>query len=240
MPAEPPSAVTTACPDCGEDTLHAVLKGKTSSGGGAFTLDATVQCTECQRVHHALIKEAAPADVAVVVSHGNTSRRTRLSLPGDSEVSLGEAFIIDGVNCRLTGIEAKDMRWVDDASLGDVKTLWVMEFEELPIGFAINMGHKTIAKSLPAKPTDEFTVGQEHLFGRLRITVHAIKTKERLLKRGTAEAQDIVRIFGKPTPLGGAKPRPDKKAREQLRFKEERDEARAHERERGSSGGGWR
>jgi uncharacterized Zn finger protein len=95
------------------------------------------------------------------------------------------------------------------------------------VGFAINLDHKTITKSIPAEPEREFTVGEEHLFGRLRVTVHAIKTKERLLKRGTATAAEIVRVFAKPTPLGtsgGA--RPDKRTREQLREKDERKQAR--------------
>lgn len=223
MPAgvEPPSAVTTACPDCGEETLHTVLRGRTSSGAGAFTLDATVQCTECERVHHAIVREPAPADIPVVISKGDASRRTRLQLSPDEEVTLEEAFVVDGLTCRLTGIEAKDLRWVDAAAVKDVKTLWMKEFEELAVGFAINLGHKTITKTLAVKPEHEFTVGEEHVFGRLRVTVHAIKTKERLLKRGSAEAADVVRVFAKPTPLGGAKPRPDKKTREQMRGREE-------------------
>lgn len=218
---EPPSAVTTACPDCGEDTLHTVLHGRTGKGA-SFTLDATVQCAECSRVHHVTIKEPAPVDVSVVVSRGQESHRTTLKLPPDEDVSVGEAFIVDGKNCKLTGIHARDQRWVDDASLDAVETLWMKEFEELSVGFAINMGHKTITKSLPAPPEQEFTIGHEHVFGRLRVTVHAIKTHERLLKRGTAEAQDIVRIFAKPTPLGTSNYRPPKKEREQMRDREER------------------
>ena len=222
MPAgqEPPSAITAPCPDCGEETLHTVLHGRTSRGA-AFTLDATVQCSECERVHHVVVKQPAPVEVPVVVSHGNESRKTRLALPPDDEVSVGEAFIVDGVNCRLTGIHTKDQRWVDDAALSEVQTLWVKEFEEVVVGFAINMGHKTITKSIPAQPEQEFSVGEEHLFGRLRVTVHAIKTQERLLKRGSAEAQEIVRVFARPTPLGGQH-RPHKAAREQLRQREER------------------
>jgi len=79
-----------------------------------------------------------------------------------------------------------------------------------------------VAKTTLAKADQEFTIGEEHLFGRLRVTVHAIKTKERLLKRGSAEAADIIRVFAKPTPLGDFTPRPDKRTREALRGREER------------------
>ena len=222
MPEEAPSAVTVACPECGAETLHTVLRGTLGTRGERMTLDATVQCTECGRVHHVLVKQAKDVEVPVVVSMGETSRRAKVSLPGDEDVSVGEAVIVDGVNCKVTGIEDKTLRRVDDAAVKDVMTLWVKEFEELPVGFAINLDHKTITKVLPSPPEREFTVGEEFVFGRLRVTIHAIKTEERLLKRGSAEAGEIVRIFAAPTPLGSKAHRPDKKSREQARVHEER------------------
>src|SRR5439155_11278309 len=120
---------------------------------------------------------AKDVDVPVVVSVGNESRRTKLPLPGDAEIALDEAFIVDGMSCRLTGIEAKDMRRVDAAAVKDVLTLWLKSYDEVAVGFAVNLGHKTIAKHTLAKADQEFTIGEEHLFGRLRVTVHAIQTK---------------------------------------------------------------
>ena len=222
MAEEAPSAVTVACPECGEETLHTVLRGTMGTRGEHVTLDATVQCTLCGRVHHAVVKQAKDVEVPVVVSHGQNSRRTRMPLPGDEDISVGEALIVEGLNCKVTGIEDKDGRRVDDAAVKDVMTLWVKEFEEIPVGFAINLDHKTITKTLPCKPEQEFSVGEEHVFGRLRVTIHAIKTEERLLKRGSAEAGEIVRIFAAPTPLGPKPHRPDKKSREQLREREDR------------------
>jgi uncharacterized Zn finger protein len=224
---EAPGAITVLCPDCEEETLHDVLRGRMSQGGATTTLDATVQCTQCQRVHQVLVKEAAPIEVAIVVSQGESSTRAKVKLPGDEEISLGEALIVDGENCKLTGIEDKTGRRVDDAAVKDVRTLWAKKMEELPVKFAINLGHKTITKVIPSRAEEEFTVGAEHVFGRLRVTVHAIKTEERLLKRGSAEAAEIVRVFARPTPLGEKAHRPDKKSREQLRLREERRGDRA-------------
>ena len=228
MPArEPPASVTAPCPTCGEDTLHTVLRGTLGTRGEVVTLDATVKCDECGTTHHVVVREAKDVELPVVLSAGGQSRRTKVSVPGDEELSVGEALIVDGLNCKLTGIESKDMKRVDDAHVKDVLTLWMIQFEEIPVGFAINLGHKTITKVIPAPPSQEFTVGEEHLFGRLRVTVHAIKTEERLLKRGSAEAAEIKRVFAKPTNLGGFEPRPDKHAREQLRAREERRERRS-------------
>lgn len=219
---EAPSAITVQCPDCGQETFHTVLRGRQSRGGAHTTLDATVQCSECERVHHVVVKEAAPVDIPIVISRGEQSRRTKVSLHGDEEIEIGELIIADGMSCKVTGIEDKDGRRVDAAAIADVQTLWTKEFEELAVKFAINLRQKTITKVLPAKPHEEFTIGEEHLFGRLRVTIHAIKTEEKMLKRGTAEAGEIVRIFAAPTPLAHKEHRPDKRSRAALRDAEDR------------------
>lgn len=226
MPDEVPSAVTARCPDCDEETLHTVLRGRQSSTSAQTTLDATVQCTECERVHHVLVREAAPVAVPAIVSRGNESRKTTVQLAADEQIDVGEAMIVDGLNCKLTGIEDVQGRRVEGAAVKDIRSLWLKEFESLLVKFAINLDHKTITKHIEAKPEEEFSVGAEHVFGRLRVTVHAIKTEERLLKRGTAEAGEIVRIFASPTALARKPHRPDKRERAQLREREDRRAAR--------------
>jgi uncharacterized Zn finger protein len=223
MPAaEPPSAITAQCPGCGNETIHTVLRGTMGTKGQYLTIDATVECTECNRVHHTIVREPKPIDVPVVVSFGDQSRRTKVELPADEEFTVGEALVIDGKTCKVTGMEAKDMRRVDAAVASDLLTLWAKEFEEIPVGFAINLGKKTITKVVAAPPEREFSVGEEFVFGRLRVTVHAIKTEERLVKRGSAEAGEIKRVFAQPTPLGGEKYRPPKAQRDQSRMDRER------------------
>lgn len=224
MAEEAPSALTAACPDCGEETLHSVLRGTMGTRGAFVTIDATVQCTECDRVHHVTLREPKPVEVPVILSKGHESRKAKVELDADAEVVVGDGLIVDGLNCKVTGTEAHDGRRPEKIVASDIKTLWVKEFEQIVVPFAINLGKKTITKTEIAPPEKSFTVGDELVFGRLRVTIHAIKTEERLVKRGSAEAGDIRRIFAAPTPLGGEKHRPDKRQREQLRTKAERDE----------------
>jgi uncharacterized Zn finger protein len=49
----------------------------------------------------------------------------------------------------------------------------------------------------PAEPDDDFSTGMILSFENFDALVHAIKTREKLIKNGTAEARDIVRIYGK-------------------------------------------
>jgi uncharacterized Zn finger protein len=222
MPAQPPSAISARCPECGKEGIHTVLHGTMGSRGAALTIDATVKCESCGHTHHALVKEAKDVDIPIIMSQGGKSVKSRLRLPGGEVVRIDDPLIVDGIDTRVTGIESKDGKRVEAAMFNEVKTLWTKRFDMVEVGFAINLDKKTITKSLTVEPTVEFSVGQEFVFGRLRVTIHGIKIKERMLKRGSAEAGDITRVFAKPTPLARHEHRPDKRTREQLRQKEER------------------
>ncbi len=209
-----PEAVVAPCPDCGTDTTHAVLHGTLGSKAG-FTLDATVQCEECDRVHHVLLKEPAPIEVPVIVSAGPQSVKTRaLFIPTD-RVAIGDEFPLNERRVQVTGVELPSGKRVNEADVASVRTIWVRDFESVALLFAINMKRKTIAKALAVDPEEEYTVGSEVLFGRLRVTIHAIKTHDTLLRRGPAIARDIVRVFARPTRLGRSyRPPPEERARQ--------------------------
>lgn len=219
---EPPSVILADCPSCGDETLHDVLHGKVGTRGAYVTLDATVKCDACGATHRTTTQEAKETAIHVVLSKGSQARKTKVGIPHDEEVNVGEILEVDGVNSLVTGIQTREDKRVETAAVPDVLTLWMTEFEERAVPFSINMRRKTVTRSIAAPVEAEFTVGEEHLFGRLRVTVHAIKTKERLLKRGTANAGEIVRIFAKPTHLGARTTRPEKHVREALREKEGR------------------
>ena len=179
--------------------MHRVLHGRVGTRGG-LTLDATVQCEECSRTHHVVLREAPDVDLAVVVSHGGQSRRTRVVLSGDDLILVGDELLVDGGPVLVTGLELKTGQRREKAVAGEIATLWVKDFESTRVRVGINLRQKTIVKEIQADPDRVFTIGQELVFGRLRVTVHGIKVKERMLKRsGAATARDIVKVFAKPT-----------------------------------------
>jgi len=86
---------------------------------------------------------------------------------------------------------------VKKALAENVKTLWAQQFSILSIKVTINNNHVSYSRRIEAEPDDEFTIGQTINFSDMDCFVHAIKTRERLLNRGDAEAREIVRIYGK-------------------------------------------
>ncbi|HVL49311.1 MAG TPA: HVO_0476 family zinc finger protein [Candidatus Thermoplasmatota archaeon] len=195
-----PKSVEVRCKGCGEETVHKVVSGRVGARRG-FTLEATVTCEECGTTHRVVVKEAPEVKIPAIVSRGATSARTSIEIPGDDVVSEGDDFIVDGRAAVVTGIELAGAKRVGSAEASRILTLWLKDFEEVRLRFTVNMGDKTIAKDIVVDPATEVAVGQEFVLGRLRVTVHGIKTTQRLMRRGTAVARDVTRLFARPTQL---------------------------------------
>lgn len=202
-----PAAIPLECPACGEETDHTVLTG-TVGLRGEYTLDAVVRCETCQTVRHVVHREAGEHDVPVILSSGAQSRRTKVLVGDDEDLAVGDEIVVDGVRSRVTAVEARDGRRPPALSAKEIATVWAKEFDKIVVGFAINLGKKTVSKEITMEPEDRVEVGEERVFGKLRVTVHGIKTDARMLRRGGAEAADIRRVFAKPTkPPEGTRPR---------------------------------
>lgn len=194
--AEAPEAALLPCPDCGEEQVHDVLRAR---GQGAQ--HATVSCRQCGRVHRAELRPARLLQVPVIISRAETSQRVSVELPEDEELAVGDELVAAGQQVQVRAIDLHDGKRARRARVRDVATLWVIHFEEILMKVAVNMGRKTISKSVPVSPRDTFNVGDEFDLDKLRVVVHAIKTHEAMLHRGSAEAMDIKRLFCRPKHL---------------------------------------
>ncbi len=181
------------CPDCGEVTLHEVLKGKV----GKASLEATLRCQECQRVHAETVRQPETLLAPVIVSDGNDSIRLSTELESDDLLVLGDEFFVDDVYVKITSLELKDGRRVKKAPATELETIWAKRFDRLSLKVSINNVHKTLSRSVDAAPDEEFAVGDILRFGKDDAVIHGIKARRRMVRRGAVEARDIVRIYCK-------------------------------------------
>ena len=190
---EVPDQIYFDCRDCGDITQHDVLKGRIGR-----SLEATLRCQECKRVFTTTIKLPQPVTVKAIVSDGPISETTTVELESDDLVVLGDEFLLgDGRRAKVTGVELADGAEIKKAQATRIAVLWVMLFDEINIKVSVNDVQRTYSKYIKAEPEDEFFVGQVLSFGDMDCLVHSIKVKERMIRRGSAEARDIVRIYGK-------------------------------------------
>ncbi len=196
MVASTPGSISVECPVCGEETRHTVIKGKLSEKNGAISFEGTVRCTECGTVHQAGIKESPPIHIRTIVSEGQTSHRTSLSVPPEEVLMVGDEFMHEGVPVRITAIEIKGKR-AEKAHASEIETIWLKKFDHVDVKFSINKGDKTISKKISAEPDEEFIVGDYFQIDRDYVVIHKIKATYGFVENGAVLARDIVRVYGK-------------------------------------------
>jgi uncharacterized Zn finger protein len=188
-----PGALYLDCEACGDITLQEVVHGKVSGK----KLHLQVRCRECGTKSEHVREEVATSKVPVVVSEGDQSRKTTVEIETVDVILVGDELLVDGIPVQVRGIEIGTDKRVDSAPVKDIKTLWTVRFDKIVVKFSINMGHRTKAGSQVASPDEEFTVGELVEVKGVSAVIHRIKTWDRTLQRGSAEARDIRRIYGK-------------------------------------------
>jgi len=189
-----PNAIYVECPDCGEDTLHEVLKGRLGKDGDTF--EGTLRCQECGRVHSAVVREAKTIKVPVIVSDQGESRKAELELPEDEEIRVEDELLLDDMPIIVSSLEKGEAR-VTKALAKDIKAIWAKRFDRVHVKISINDVHKTIPTEITALPEEEFFVGDLMSIGRHNVVITQIKTKDAMARRGSVLARDIVRIYAK-------------------------------------------
>lgn len=165
-------------------------------GRTAFT--ATLKCQECGKVSSVTIPLPKTFKVDVVVSDGPVSERAVTELEENDRIAIGDEFFIeDGRRLRVCAIELPGDRRVKKAKAQDVRILWTQQFDNLSIKVTINNDRVSYSRRIEALPDDEFEVGNRLSLEDMDCFIHAIKTRDKLVQHGSAEARDIVRIYGK-------------------------------------------
>ncbi len=189
-----PNAIYAECPDCGEETLHEVLKGRLGKDGD--TLEGTLRCHECQRVHNAVVREAKTIMVPVIVSDQGESRKAQLELPEDETICLEDELLLDDLPILISSLEKGGAR-VTKAKVKDITTIWAKRFDKVWVKISINDVHKTIPTEITALPEEEFSIGDLMTVGRYNVVITHIKAVDSMVRRGSVPARDIVRIYAK-------------------------------------------
>ena len=188
-----PGALYAECQNCEDITLQEVVHGKVSGK----RLELQLRCRQCGTTSFQVKEEVATTNVPVVLSEGGQSRRTTLEIESDEVLLVGDELLVDGVPVQVRGIEVTTDRRVDSAPVKEIGTLWVVRFDKVKVKFSINMGHRTKAATEIAAPDEEYTVGEMVRVGGVTAVIHRIKTWDKVLQRGSAEARNIVRIYCK-------------------------------------------
>lgn len=194
MQREVPEEIYLECPDCDDYTTHQVLRGKI----GKATFEGTFRCTQCGRTFATTLKIPKVFKIPVVISDGPVSEKTVTELEEGERLAIGDEFFLeDGRRVRIASIDLGDGQRKKKAYVEEIKTLWTQQFDNLNLKVTVNDNRKSYSRRIEAEPDDEFLIGQVLKLPDMECYIHAIKGRERLHTKGTVEARDVVRIYGK-------------------------------------------
>ena len=191
---EVPDEVYFECPDCDDTTVHEVLKGRM----GKNSMDATIKCEDCGLIRTTSINFPKEIEVKMIISDGAESISTTLKLEDDDLLKVGDEFNTDDGNLvRISGLELAQSKRVKSARATEIKTIWAIEFDVIDVKVSINDDRKTYSRTVPSSPDDEFVIGSIISFEDMDCLVHSIKVPGKMIRRGSAEARNITRVYGK-------------------------------------------
>lgn len=190
-----PNALYLECPSCGEETLHEVLKGRI--GRKKMVMETTVKCQECGTVHTTVVREAKLVKVPVVVSDMGHSRQVEVELGEDEVVAVDDELFVDDLHVMITSIESSGEKRPRKVPVREIETLWAKRYDKIRVKISVNKGHKTTSTDIFAMPDEEFFVGDMIAVGREKAVIHRMKTRRGMVRDGSVEARDIVRVYAK-------------------------------------------
>jgi uncharacterized Zn finger protein len=192
--SDTPDEIYFECPDCDDVTTHDVLKGRM----GKSSMDATIRCQDCDLIRTTTVQFPKQIEVKIVISDGARSESKTMTVEDDDLLKVGDEFHMDdGHQVKITGLELKQGRRADKARATEITTIWAIQFDILDVKISINDDRKTYSKSVRSVPDDEFVIGDILSFNDMDCLIHSIKVHGRMVRRGSVEARDIVRVYGK-------------------------------------------
>ncbi len=186
-----PASMTAECPDCGEDTLHKTLKGRFA---GKKRLEMVLKCSKCGRVRTEVLEAERQAKIKIIISRDDVSERTVTELPLDWRLAVGDEFMHGDERLQVTNIEVGGAK-KKAAMTGDIQTLWAKNFDQVRVKISTNRQGHTTSTEVLTDPEEEFTVETEIEIDGTPVIIHSIKLKDKRIRRGSATARDIVRIY---------------------------------------------
>jgi uncharacterized Zn finger protein len=190
MKSQIPASITIECPECGEETLHKKLKGRIEGK----KLKLVLKCSQCGQVRDEVLESVGPVTIRMIISRGDASERTTADFPADWGFRVDDDFMHEDERLLVTGIEVKGRR-VEAASVGEIQTLWTKNFDQSRVRISINRRGRTRSLDILTDPEEEFAIESEIDLDGIPVRIHSIKTRDQHMRRGSAVARDIVRIY---------------------------------------------
>ena len=189
-----PETIYTECTDCDDITEHTILNGRL----GKNSVTGTFKCLECGKVVSCTVRLPRPITVRATISTDDTSESTMTTVMENEVPKVGDEFDLDdGRHVVITQLIDMNFKKRTSCPAAEIRELWAKGFDVVKVKVSVNDGRKTHPLYTEADPDDEYEIGMILEFDQWNAEITSIKTKSKLIRRGSAEAREITRIYAK-------------------------------------------
>jgi uncharacterized Zn finger protein len=205
-PADPPSqaigrllSASLPCENCGHTTPHRVLRWNPRAARSTGPLSGIARCQECRWTHPFTQVAPAEVEVALVISEGNRSRRSRVRVPAHRRLQVGSGVPGKGDKLLIRRIDTRSKESVTSATTDDVATLWATPEGETAVPVSIVEHARTRAVRWVVPSPTEVAVGDEVDIDGTTVVVVALRAKGHTWHRFGDRflVTDVQRVYGR-------------------------------------------
>ena len=186
------------CPICGSDS-NEILKSKLENSKSTTSKKLLLKCRDCGNVYKDTITKEKPLDYRIIISEHETSQKKFIKLHSKNLIEVGDVLDADGTMVEVASLETKRGSRVKKSILEDIETIWASSID-IParVGVSIDFKGWITSKKVDVPRDFEFTVGDNVKMGKHIFQIKSMKTTDKKIRKGSAIALDVKRVYGKP------------------------------------------
>lgn len=188
------------CPACGSNSIE-VLKSKKESSKTQEIEKLILKCKECQEVFRETLTHDKPVNYRIIISENESSRKDFIQIYPDDILSTGEILTLGDEAVEITSLENKRGARVDKSEASDLVTIWATSLDApARIGISIDYHGRVASYKVDVEKDMVIYTGDVIKLDNIFLKVNSIKTEEKKIRKGSAVASFIRRVYARPLP----------------------------------------
>lgn len=210
-PGSPPlHAATLFCDNCGRSTPHRILRFRRTTRIPGGRLRGIARCRDCRFTHAFDSFPAERREIALIVSVGHRSQRTRVSLPRGRKLQVGTGLSESTTPLTIRRLDDRNGRSVSSGSVEDVGTIWATRDEGAVVLVSVVEGRRTESIRCPLPHGTVLRVGTELHVEQMTVEIVGLRARGHTWRRVDDEfsADEVDRVYSRriPSPPAGNNP----------------------------------
>lgn len=186
------------CPICGSKSFK-IVKSKKRSTKSELIENLILKCCDCQTTFREELRSKKAVKKRIIISEYEKSFKDMVDVYPDEELKVGSLMQVGEIMVEISSLETKNGSRVQKSRASDLETIWGSSLNNFSrVGISVDFNGKIYSKKVEIERDFIFTIGDIIKIENITFKIKSFKTIERKMRRGSALAGVIKRIYGRP------------------------------------------